>query len=143
MNTPPTHTKTLILRCLVEGMSIRSVARVADVSRSTVTKLLIDADTVCADYQHEALRAPPCVRIDVDEIRSVICAKQKNVARAKNAPREAGDVWTWTAICADTKLVPSWIIGDRTSATGIEFMDDLRTRLAKTPATATRRIWKP
>lgn len=130
MNTLPTHKKTLILKCLVEGMSIRSVARVADVSRNTVTKLLIDAGKVCAEYQDEVLRDLPCARIEVDEIWSFIYAKQKNVARAKNAPREAGDVWTWTAICADTKLVPSWIIGDRTSATGIEFMDDLRARLA-------------
>ena len=130
MNTLPTETKTLILRCLVEGMSIRAVARVADVSRNTVTKLLIDSGKVCAAYQDKVLRDLPCRRIEVDEIWSFVYAKQKNVPRAKSAPPEAGDVWTWTAICADTKLVPSWIVGDRTSATGIEFMDDLRARLA-------------
>ncbi|MYF11889.1 MAG: IS1 family transposase, partial [Gammaproteobacteria bacterium] len=72
----------------------------------------------------------PCTRIEVDEIWSFVYAKEKNVSRAKSAPPKAGDVWTWTAICAHTKLVPSWIVGDRTSATGIEFMDDLRGRLA-------------
>ena len=66
----------------------------------------------------------------MDEIWSFVYAKEKNVPRAKNAPPEAGDVWTWTAICADTKLVPSWRIGDRSSATAIEFLDDLRARLA-------------
>ena len=130
MNTLNTQTKTLILKCLVEGMSIRAVARIADVSRNTVTKLLIDAGKACADYQDKALRDLPCSRIEVDEIWSFVYAKQKNVPRAVAAPPKAGDVWTWTAICADTKLVPSWIVGDRTSATGIEFMDDLRSRLA-------------
>lgn len=130
MNTLPTHRKILILKCLTEGMSIRATARIANVSRNTVTKLLIDAGRACAKYQDEALRDLPCTRIEVDEIWSFIYAKEKNVPRAKSAPREAGDVWTWTAICADTKLVPSWQIGDRTSATAIELMDDLRSRLA-------------
>ena len=130
MNTLPRHTRTLVLNLLVEGMSIRSTARVAKVSRNTVTKLLIDAGKACSEYQDKALRDLPCTRMEVDEIWSFVYAKEKNVIRAKNAPEEAGDVWTWTAICADTKLVPSWRIGDRTSATGIEFMDDLRSRLA-------------
>ncbi len=130
MNTITTQTKTLVLKCLVEGISIGSTARIADVSRNTVTKLLIDAGKVCAKHQDRALRGLPCSRIEVDEVWSFVYAKERNVPRAKSTPAEAGDVWTWTAICADTKLVPSWIIGDRTSATGIEFMDDLRSRLA-------------
>ena len=130
MNKLDITTRTLILRCLVEGMSIRSTARTADVSKNTVTKLLIDAGKACAAYQDQALCDLPCVRIQVDEIWSFIYAKEKNVARAKAAPPEAGDVWTWTAICADTKLVPSWRVGDRSGETAIEFMDDLRPRLA-------------
>ena len=114
----------------MEGQSIRATTRTADVSKNTVVKLLIDAGEACADYQDEALRDLPCQRVQVDEIWSFIYAKEKNVARAKSAPPEAGDVWTWTAICADTKIVPSWRVGDRSGATAIEFMDDLRPRLA-------------
>jgi len=129
MNTLPAKTKALIIKCLVEGMSIRSTSRIADVSRNTVTKLLVDAGKVCSDCQDKALRNLNCTRIEVDEIWSFVYAKNKNVPTAKNPPRQAGDVWTWTAICADARLVPSWRLGDRTSAAAIEFMDDLRSRL--------------
>ncbi len=130
MNKLDTKKRTLIIRCLVEGQSVRSTARTAEVSKNTVTKLLIDAGKACADYQDKALRDLPCQRIQVDEIWSFIYAKEKNVARAKSAPPEAGDVWTWTAIDAETKLVPSWRVGDRSGETAIDFMDDLRGRLA-------------
>ena len=129
MNKLDTKTRKLIIRCLVEGQSIRSTARTADVSKNTVTKLLINAGKACADYQDKALRDLPCRRIQVDEVWSFIYAKEKNVARAKSAPPEAGDVWTWTAIDAETKLVPSWQVGDRSGETAIDFMDDLRPRL--------------
>ena len=130
MNRLDTKTRTLILRCLVEGMSVRATARTADVHKNTVNKLLIDAGKACADYQDAVLHDLPCRRIQVDEIWSFIYAKEKNVPRAKAAPAEAGDVWTWTAICADTRLVPSWRVGDRSGMTAMEFMDDLRPRLA-------------
>ena len=130
MNKLPLKTRKLIIRCLVEGQSVRATARTADVSKNTVTKLLIAAGKTCADYQDKALWDLPCQRIQVDEIWAFIYAKEKNVARAKTAPPEAGDVWTWTAICADTKLVPSWRVGDRSGETAIDFMDDLRPRLA-------------
>ena len=129
MNKLDSKTRTLILRCLVEGMSIRATVRTADVSKNTVVKLMVDAGEACAAYQDQALRDLPCRRIQVDEIWSFIYAKQKNVARAKSLP-EAGDVWTWTAIDAETKLVPSWRVGDRSGETAIDFMDDLRPRLA-------------
>ena len=130
MNRLDTKTRTLILRCLVEGMSIRSTARTADVHKNTVSKLFVEAGEACAAYQDRVLRDLSCRRIQVDEIWSFIYAKEKNVARAKAAPRDAGDVWTWVAIDAETKLVPSWRLGDRSGATAIEFMDDLRSRLA-------------
>ena len=130
MNKLPLKTRALILRCLVEGNSIRSTARLADVSKNTVNKLLINAGKACSAYQDRMLRDLPCKRIQVDEIWSFVYAKQKNVPMAKNAPEDAGDVWTWTAICADTKLVPSWVVGDRSGQTAIEIMDDLRSRLA-------------
>lgn len=130
MNTLPRHKKVLVLKCLVEGMSIRAVARIADVSRNTITKLLIDAGKACGAYQDQVFRDLNCRRIQVDEAWSFVYAKEKNVPRAKSAPAEAGDVWTWVAMDADTKLVPSWQVGDRSGATAIELMDDLRSRLA-------------
>ena len=130
MNKLDAKTRKLIIRSLVEGQSIRATARTADVSKNTVAKMLIDAGKACADYQDKALRDLPYQRVQVDEIWSFIYAKEKNVARAKSAPPEAGDVWTWTAICADTKIVPSWRVGDRSGTTAIEFMEDLRPRLA-------------
>ena len=130
MNLLPFEKRTLILRCLVEGMSIRASARTADVSKSTVMKLLVNAGMACAEYQDRELRDLPCRRVQVDEIWSFIYTKEKNVPRAKSAPPEAGDVWTWTAICADTKLVPSWTVGDRSAQTGLVLMDDLASRLA-------------
>ena len=110
-------------------MSVRGTARTADVSKNTVAKLLVDAGRACSTYQDRELRDLPCKRIQVDEIWAFVYAKQGNLPRAKNAPADAGDVWTWTAICADTKLVPVWAIGDRSSETAIAFMDDLRARL--------------
>lgn len=130
MNRLSRDQRILIIRCLVEGMSLRSTARTAEVSKGTVTRLLTLAGKVCGEYQAEVLRELPCQRIQVDEIWSFVYAKEKNVPRAKAAPPEAGDVWTWTAMCADTKLVPSWVIGDRSGETAMEFMDDLRPRLA-------------
>ena len=130
MNKLDTKTRILILRCLVEGMSIRATARTADASKNTVVKLMVDAGKACAEYQDQALRDLPCRRIQVDEVWSFVYSKAANVARAKAAPPEAGDVWTWTAIDAETKLVPSWRVGDRSGETAIDFMDDLRGRLA-------------
>ena len=130
MNRLTRDKRILIIRCLVEGMSVRATARTAEVSKNTVARLLVQAGKVCGDYQADALRDLPCARIEVDEIWSFIYAKEKNVPRAKSAPAEAGDVWTWTAICADTKLVPSWQVGDRSGETAIDLMDDLRARLA-------------
>jgi len=129
MNKLDSKTREIILRCLVDGNSIRAPARITGVSKNTVNKLFIDAARVCADYQDKTLVNLSCKRIQCDEIWSFVYCKDKNVASAKKPPPKSGDVWTWTAVCADTKLIPAWRLGDRSSETAIEFMDDLCARL--------------
>jgi IS1 family transposase len=130
MNKLTPEKRAQVLSMLCEGSSMRSIARVADVSPNTVNKLLIDAGKACAAFHDDKVRDVKARRVQVDEIWSFTYAKQKNVARAKAAPAEAGDTWTWTAIEADTKLIVSWLVGGRDSGYAIAFMDDLRSRLA-------------
>jgi len=130
MNKLPTEKRTQILTLLVEGMSLRAAGRATDTAFNTVAKLFVDAARACADYQDRTLRGLHCKRLQLDEIWSFVYAKQKNVPDAKSAPANAGDVWTWVAIDAETKLVPSWRVGDRSSETAIAFTDDLASRLA-------------
>ena len=129
MNRLSTGKRATILRCLVEGMSIRATSRTAGVAVNTVVKLLIDAGHTCYDYQYETLRNLECTRLEVDQVWAFVYAKEKYVGHAKNISEHAGDVWTWTVICADTKLIPAWMIGDRTGATAIAFIKDVATRL--------------
>ena len=112
-------------------MSIRGTSRITGTAINSVAKLLVDAGHICYDYQYEHLRNLPCTRFEVDEVWSFVYAKEKNVAGAKAAPEHAGDVWTWTAICADTKLIPAWQIGDRSSDTAIPFMLTLRMSMRR------------
>ncbi len=130
MNKLSAETRAQILRCLVEGNSIRSTCRITGATKGAVTKLMIDAGRVCSEFQDEALRNLPCKRVQVDEIWSFTYAKQKNVADAKAAPEGAGDTWTWTAICADTKLAISWLVGGRDAGYARAFIDDVYGRLA-------------
>ena len=130
MNKLSIQKRAMILTMLVEGMSMRAVSRTVGVSINTVTKLLIEAGEACAAYHDEAVRNVTARRVQCDEIWAFCYAKEKNVKRAKAAPQGAGDVWTWTALDADSKMVLSYEIGDRSGATAIEFMDDLRSRLA-------------
>lgn len=130
MNKLSTAKRAQIIGLLVEGTSLRATSRLADVSINTVTKLLVDVGTACAAFQDKALRNLPCKRVQVDEIWSFVYAKEKNVLSAKAAPDKAGDIWTWTAIDADTKLVASWMVGDRTYMTARVFIDDLADRMA-------------
>ena len=123
MNKLPSHKRAQILHLLVEGNSMRATARIADVAFNTVDKLFIEAGQACLAYQDSAFRNLACKRLQLNEIWSFVYS-------AKSAPKDAGDVWTWVAIDADSKLVPSWRIGDRTSETGLAFVDDLAKRLA-------------
>ena len=113
MNKLPPDKRVQIIGMMVEGMSIRAIARLTGASKNTIVKLLRDAGEACLDYQDRMLQNLPCKRIQVDEIWSFVYAKAKNVEKAKAAPEQAGDIWTWTAICADTKLAVSWLLGDR------------------------------
>lgn len=119
-----------ILNLLCEGMSMRAVARIADVSFNTVAKLLIDAGTECAEMHDEMVQGVKASRIQCDEIWAFNYCKQKTVTSAKAAPADAGDIWTWTGIDADSKLIVSYLVGDRSGEAAMELMDDLRSRLA-------------
>jgi len=130
MNKLPIEKRRQILAMLVEGSSMRSISRVADVSINTVSKLLVDAGNACIAIHNEMVQGVEASRVQCDEIWSFCYAKQKNVAKAKDAPDGAGDVWTWTALDADTKLIVSYLVGGRDAEYAMEFMDDLRSRLA-------------
>ncbi|MDO8281815.1 MAG: DDE-type integrase/transposase/recombinase [Thermodesulfovibrionia bacterium] len=118
-----------IISALVEGNSIRATCRMTGTAKGTVLKLLADIGTVCAEYQHEHLRNLECKRLQCDEIWSFCYSKEKNVPEDKKGQFGYGDVWTWTAICADSKLVPSFFIGTRDLESAKVFMNDLASRL--------------
>lgn len=130
MNKLSLAKRTQILAMLCEGSSMRSISRIADVSINTVSKLLVEAGEACLTIHDETVRNVKASRIQCDEIWSFCYAKQKNVATAKDAPEGAGDVWTWTAIDADSKLMVSYFVGDRGAESAMILMDDLCTRLA-------------
>jgi IS1 family transposase len=131
MNKLPLAKRTQILAMLCEGSSMRSISRVADVSINTVAKLLTEAGEACLAIHNEEVRNVPSKRIECDEIWSFNYAKQANVAKAKAAPEDAGDVWTWTAIDADSKLIVSYLVGGRDAGYATEFMYDLVERLSR------------
>lgn len=129
MNRLTVDKRTSILGMLVEGMSLRAITRLTGASINTVTKLLVDVGMACADYQDKTLRNLKCKRIQCDEIWAVCYAKQKTVPADKSGHFGFGDVWTWTSIDAETKLVPSFMVGNRDAQSAKMFMDDLASRL--------------
>ena len=130
MNKLSSADRATIIKLLCEGMSIRAIVRVTGFSKNTVVKLLNDAGAALAVYQDGVFRGLKCERVQVDEIWSFCYAKQRNVEKAKAAPEGAGDVWTWTAICSDTKLVFSVLIGGRDAEYAYEFLRDVKSRLS-------------
>ncbi len=128
MNRLSTEQRARIIGCLVEGNSIRATVRLTGVAKNTVSKLLLDLGSVCSDYQDGALRGLSCQRVQVDEIWSFVGCKKANVKPEHNA--DFGDAWTFVAIDADTKLVPSWFVGQRTAEDAFTVLSDLRGRLA-------------
>jgi hypothetical protein len=130
MNRLTTEERAKIIGCLVEGNSIRATVRITGAAKNTITKLLVDLGEACSEYQDLTLRRLPCTTVECDEIWAYCYAKQKNVPEEHQGTFGYGDVWTWTAICADTKIVPTWLVGERTADDALVFMRDLRDRLA-------------
>lgn len=130
MNKLPVQTRVQILNLLCEGSSMRAIARVCDVSFNTVAKLLEDAGNFCARFHSEQVRDVHAKRVQCDEIWSFVAAKAKNVAAMKAPVDGAGDAWTWTSIDADSKLIISYMVGQRDGESAYEFMQDVASRLA-------------
>jgi IS1 family transposase len=130
MNKLSLEKKVQVIAALVEGNSIRSTCRMTGVAKGTVSRLLRDVGIACAKYQNEHLRNLTCQKIQCDEIWGFVYAKDKNVPDEKKGQFGYGDVWTFTAIDADTKLIPSWLIGLRNMECAIAFTNDLKSRLA-------------
>lgn len=129
MNRLSTEQRAQIIGALVEGNSIRATVRMTGVAKNTIVKLLVELGQACADYQDGALTNLDFKRIECDEIWSFCYSKQKNVPEEHDGEFGYGDVWTWVAIDADTKLVPSWLVGERTVADAYVFLADLKSRL--------------
>ncbi len=130
MNRLSTKRRGQILALMTEGNSLRATSRLAGVSINTVSKLLVDAGEACTEFQDQTLRNLPCKVVEVDEIWAFVYSKARNVPENHKGDRGYGDVWTFTGICADTKIVPSWLVGDRTADDAYIFMCDLAERMA-------------
>jgi IS1 family transposase len=129
MNKLSTEERKRVVAALVEGNSLRAVTRMTGMHRTTIMKLLCDLGAACSDYQDRVFRDLKCKRVQCDEIWSFVGAKEKNCS-AEMKKDGKGDVWTWVALDADTKLVPCWFIGNRDAGCAYHFMHDLAGRLA-------------
>jgi IS1 family transposase len=131
MNRLTPEKQAQVVAALVEGNSIRATVRMTGVAKNTIAKLLVELGAACSEYMNSTLVNLSCKRVQMDEIWSFIAAKQDNVTkeiRERNA--NAGDVWTWVAKDADTKLVCSWLVGGRGMWEAIQFVNDLASRMA-------------
>ena len=129
MNKSSPAKRAQVLTCLVEGNSVRATSRMTGVAVNTVVKLLGDAGRACSEYQDKAFRGLTCKRLQCDEVWSFVGAKEKNTTEETKA-KGWGDCWTWTALDADTKLIPCWYVGTRDAGAAYHFMHDLAARLA-------------
>ncbi len=129
MNKLPQAKRTAVVRCLVEGNSIRSTVRITGVAKNTVTKLLVDLGHACLEYQDRALRGIASRRVQCDGIWSFVACKEGNLPEERRGEFGIGDVWTWTALDADTKLMISWRVDERNASAARDLIDDLASRL--------------
>jgi IS1 family transposase len=130
MNVLNKEKRAQIIRCLVEGNSIRSTARICGVAFNTVLKFIPEIGRACLEYQDKVFRDLKCKLIQCDEIWSFCYSKEKNVPKDKKGEFGYGDIWTWVALDAETKLVPSFLVGNRDSISAKLFIDDLASRLS-------------
>jgi len=130
MNKLTQATRVQIISALVEGNSIRATCRMTGAAKGTVLKLLVDLGQACATYLDRTLRNLNCQRIQCDEVWSFCYAKEKNVPEEMKGKLGFGDVWTWTAIDADTKLIVSYLVGGRNTSYATKFIADLASRLS-------------
>jgi IS1 family transposase len=130
MNRLPQAKRVQVVKALVEGNSIRSTVRMTGVAKNTIVKLLVDLADACAQYQDDTLRGLTCRRVEADEIWAFCYAKEANVPAEHQGEFGYGDIWTWVAMDADTKLIISSLVGERDTPTAIEFMQDVRERIA-------------
>lgn len=129
MNKLSLNRQAQVIRVLCEGNSIRSTSRITSVAINTVIKLLKETGTVCLKYQDATMRNLPCKKLQCDEIWSFVYAKAKNVPEKHNGKFGYGDVWTFVTLDADSKLIPSWLVGHRDATCAYQFMVDLKSRL--------------
>ena len=129
MNKLSTEERTRIVAALVEGNSMRAVSRMTGIARNTINKLLVDLGGACSEYQDKAFVNLKCKRIQCDEIWTFVGSKEKNTTKEKKV-EGWGDAWTWVALDADTKLVPTWFVGTRDAGAAYHFIHDLKARLA-------------
>lgn len=129
-NVLSTEKRAAIVRALVEGMSVRGTARMLDVSKDTVGKLALELGEACIKHMDETLRDLPCKRLQVDEVWAFCYSKAKNVPADKKGTFGYGDVWAFTGVCAETKIIPTFLVGSRDVGCATEFMQDLAGRLS-------------
>lgn len=131
MNRLSQEKRALAIRLLCEGLSMRATARTVGCSFNTISKLLGDAGKVCGEYLDEVMRDLPCKRLEIDEIWAFVYCKDKALRRGQVKPDHprAGSIWTWTSVCADTRLMPAWRVGDRSIKTARPFCKDLASRI--------------
>ncbi len=127
MNVLPLNKRVQIINLLVEGSSLRAISRITGCSINTVTKLLVDTGKACQKFHDEQVKNVKAKRVQCDEIWSFVYSKQKNVPEGMHG--EAGDIWTWTAIDSDTKLIISYYVGNRDYESAHEFMNDVASRV--------------
>jgi len=129
MNRLSRERQAAVVRCLVEGNSIRSTVRITEAAKNTVTKLLVELGHACWEYQNQTLRGLTSEHVQCDEIWSFVGCKEKNLSEGRRGEFGVGDVWTWTAMDADTKLMICWQVGERSAREAYDLICDLQSRL--------------